>query len=113
MQRPTNHMATVAATPERLAEVLWAVERVSHGWSAVLNCLPRAVAVRSMMARRHWESELMIGVAIAADGSLRAHAWVEHCGKIVIGDMPDLEQYEKLPFGPNETTSPPYPKSHR
>ncbi len=41
-------------------------------------------------------ADLRIGVAKSAEGRLEAHAWVEICGQIVFGDLPDLSRYKAL-----------------
>jgi hypothetical protein len=81
---------------ERVAEVVWAVDRVSQRWPKALPCLPRAVTVHSMMARRHWNCQLELGVALDAEGRFEAHAWVEHLGQIIIGHVPDMSRFAKL-----------------
>jgi hypothetical protein len=100
LQRPLRRSAT--APVECVNEIVWAVDRVSRRWSTLLTCLPQAIAVHSIMARRHWNSKLEIGVAKDADGRFDAHAWVEHGGQIIIGQVPNMERFARLPvWAPN------------
>jgi hypothetical protein len=92
------HQHSCPPPRERVAEIVWAVDRVSQCWSGILTCLPRALAVRSMMARRHWGCRLEIGVARDERGVFESHAWVEHEGEVIIGNVPNLERYAKLPL---------------
>ena len=52
------------------------------------RCLPRALVLRAMLARRGHEAVLRIGVRRPGSG-LEAHAWVE-CGGRAVG-APELE----------------------
>lgn len=94
LQRPVRHPDN--APVERLGEVVWAVTRVSRCWSGKLTCLPQAIAVHSILARRHWDSRLEIGVGKNAAGEFEAHAWVEQDGHVIIGQLPDLERFTRL-----------------
>lgn len=94
LQRPIRGNTT--APLERVAEIVWAVDRVSQRWPRELPCLPRALTVHSMMARRYWSCQLEIGVALDANGKFEAHAWVEHVGQIIIGHVPNMERFSRL-----------------
>jgi hypothetical protein len=94
LQRPVRNPDNVPV--ERLGEVVWAVKRVSRSWSTTLTCLPQAIAVHSILARRRWHSRLEIGVARNAAGEFEAHAWVELDGRVIIGQVPDLERFTRL-----------------
>jgi len=62
------------------------------------NCLARALAGRVLLSRYGVSSEIVLGVAKAADGSLKAHAWLRREGRTLLGEqgvsgfqpMPDL-----------------------
>lgn len=73
-----------------------AVSQLSRHSVVALTCLPQALAVRSMMHRRGLRAELRVGVARARDGGIRAHAWVVYEGKVIIGGLPDLDQFTLL-----------------
>jgi hypothetical protein len=81
-------------------ELVWAVNGVGQRLPETLNCLPRALATRWMMQRRQWPNTLQIGVARNADGKFEAHAWIEYQGRVIMGLVPDLERFVKLPAIP-------------
>lgn len=81
----------------QVGELVWAINGVSSRFPESLNCLPRALATRWMMQRRQWPNTLQLGVARDVNGKFEAHAWIEHQGKIVIGMVPDLDRFVKLP----------------
>lgn len=67
--------------PDRIA---WAVA-VASRYVARANCLTQGLAVQLLLEREGYPARLQIGVARSAEGWLRAHAWVESQGKIVVG----------------------------
>lgn len=80
--------------PERIA---WAIRVVSRYLPGTMNCLVQALATQSMLARRGHTARVRIGVAKDEGGQLKAHAWVECEGKIVIGGV-GVPQYTALPY---------------
>jgi hypothetical protein len=65
------------------------------GWRD--DCLPQALTARLLMKRQGLAANLRIGVKKGSDGQLRAHAWVEHNGDIVVGGTgPNLHSYTPL-----------------
>ncbi len=63
------------------------------------TCLVRALAGHAMSRRRGWSSELRIGVLpqrLDDATPLRSHAWIEHEGRVLIGDVDDLHDYALL-----------------
>ncbi len=80
-------------------QIAWAIRVVSRYLLGTKNCLVQSLAAQAMLARRGYSSHLRIGVAKDKDGRLKAHAWVECEGEIVIGAVgashytpfPDLE----------------------
>jgi hypothetical protein len=75
-------------------DVVWAVRRVSRAIPGA-TCLTQALAAQLLLARRGHSSRLRIGVARARGGGLRAHAWLESEGVVVIGG-PGVEAYTPL-----------------
>lgn len=73
------------AAPTRLSEIV-AIAARNH--LSAMSCLPRALALRTMLARRGVESTLRIGVRKTPDG-LDGHAWLE-IDRNVIDDVPDV-----------------------
>lgn len=65
-------------------------------------CLGTAVVAHAMLAAHDHRSDLQIGVAKAGPDDLRAHAWVERDGRVLVGDVPDLARFRRLhPDGGN------------
>jgi hypothetical protein len=60
------------------------------------TCLPQALATLWLLAGSGQRGDLRIGVRKGEAGELMAHAWVEHEGRIVVGDI-GLAQYTVLP----------------
>ncbi|MGC4063579.1 MAG: lasso peptide biosynthesis B2 protein [Polyangiaceae bacterium] len=79
-----------------VAEIVWAVDRVSRRMPEQLACLPRGLAVCEMMLRRGISAHLEIGVARDERNRFMAHAWVVHRGNVIIGGVPNLDRYAKL-----------------
>ncbi len=61
------------------------------------SCFTQALAARRWLAHHGLENELRIGVARKPDGSPEAHAWIEVAGQVVLGDVPGLERFGRLP----------------
>jgi hypothetical protein len=95
--RTEEDYPSAASLESRVVDIVWSVERVSSRFPMSLTCLPRALAVRSMMARRRLHGTLSIGVSRRDRGRFEAHAWIEFRGKVIIGDMPDLARFARLP----------------
>ena len=87
---------------QQVAEVVWAVDRVSRRFPGFFTCLPRAAAVQRMLSARGAAATLAIGVARDAGDRFEAHAWVEHRGQVIIGRIPDLDRYHQLPAWPRK-----------
>ncbi len=66
---------------EKLA---WSVAAVSR-YIPHATCLTQALALKVLLARHGHPSEVRIGVA-KQDGQLKAHAWLERNGRILIGE---------------------------
>lgn len=80
-------------SPDELAR---AVERARQ-LPGEYKCLPAAYALHVLLHRYGYASTVQVGVAHAQNGSVEAHAWVEHEGKILIGALPDLVRFVPLP----------------
>lgn len=75
------------ATPTEPA--VWAVASAAARHLRPMTCLPRAVALRELLARRGVGCRLRIGVRKDA-GRLAAHAWVEVAG-VPLGEPEAIE----------------------
>ena len=67
-------------SPERIGVVVAAVSRYVPG----ATCLTQALAARVLLAQEGHSSELVLGMA-RVGARLRAHAWLEAGGTIVVG----------------------------
>jgi len=65
-------------------QVAWAVSVVARRIPGA-TCLTQALAARVLLAGMGERSELRIGVLRECGGGIRAHAWLEHDGRVVIG----------------------------
>jgi hypothetical protein len=65
----------------------WVEIAIRH-YPRPLSCLPRALALRTMLSRRGLSARLRIGATRNAE-TILAHAWVEHDGH-VLDDAPDV-----------------------
>lgn len=79
-----------------LGRVAWAVE-VASRYVPRNTCLTKALAAKVLLCRRGHTVHLHIGVAKGEAGRLRAHAWVESQGQIVIGGLGELSGFTQLP----------------
>lgn len=56
------------------------------------NCLPTSLVLRRYLLRQGIQANLRVGVRKAIDGTLDAHAWVEHAGEPLI-NRADVHQH--------------------
>jgi hypothetical protein len=73
----------------------WAVKRTSR-FVPGASCLAQALTAEWLLRRFGTPGLLRIGVAKTPEGGLRAHAWVESEGRIVVGALSDLAAYTVL-----------------
>jgi len=84
------------ADQSSIARAAWSV-RVMSRYVPAASCLTQALAMLVLLDRFGHPSELRVGVAKNGLDRLKAHAWVECEGKIVIGSRMDLSRYAVLP----------------
>ena len=78
-------------TPERLA---WMIESLGYAFPRILKCLPLALSGFVLLRNKGWDVTLKIGTQRGVnDSNLRAHAWLEKDGTILIGNLPDIDSY--------------------
>jgi len=65
--------------------VSWAVQTASRHLPWKCNCLPQAIAGKSMLKCRGVHSTLYLGLAKDGDGNLQAHAWLRSGNILVTG----------------------------
>ncbi len=76
--------------------IAWSVVATSR-YIPFTKCLAQALVTQILFARYGYTSQLRIGVAKDGRERLKAHAWVESQGKIVIGNVQDLSRFKALP----------------
>ena len=77
---------------EVVRRVAWAVRRSSKLVPSA-TCLTQALVGQMLLSRAGRSSRLYIGVAKDEAGGLKAHAWLECEGKIVLGKLRGLSQF--------------------
>jgi hypothetical protein len=102
---------TVLATADRLAgnsrarplddlernRMIRAVETAARALLPEGPCLSQAIVVDLLLRRRGYPSQLKVGVAHGPKGELRAHAWVEADGEVVIGGAESRTDFRPFP----------------
>ena len=76
--------------PIAAEDVALAVSRAAAHHLRAMTCLPRSLALRTMLARRGISSRLRIGVR-KESGTVAAHAWIEVDGRPV-GEPAAIEE---------------------
>jgi hypothetical protein len=85
------------ADQSSLDRVAWAVT-VASRFVPAATCLTQALATHVLLDQQGYSACLRIGVVKGEDGQLRAHAWVESDGVVVMGGSePSIERYTPLP----------------
>ena len=91
-----------------LSEWVEAIDTASWYTLKQAKCLSRALTLYLLMKWCGYEATLHIGVAKAntnipaseSDGqptTIEAHAWIEHSGQVVLGQIRDLDRFTLLP----------------
>jgi hypothetical protein len=71
------------------------VDAVARRLPVRSKCLPRSLALWTMLRRAGIDATLRIGMR--TDGSAEAHAWVEHAG-CAIGELVDIDALAPFPL---------------
>ena len=79
-----------------------AIGRAARNLPLSYNCLPQALAARTMLARRGVAASLHIGVEKATGGNRRFHAWLKVDRVFVTGEC-DEGQFVKFAASPKTT----------
>jgi hypothetical protein len=74
-------------------KIIWAVNTSSRYTPGLVKCLARALTTQTLMKSCGYSPQLQIGVIKADNGKLQAHAWIEHEGKVVIGNLSNLNTF--------------------
>jgi hypothetical protein len=75
-------------------QLVWSVTVVSR-YIPKTTCLAQALAAQLLLQQAGHQARLHIGVEEAEKGNIKAHAWVESQGRILIGGF-DLNRYTHL-----------------
>lgn len=78
--------------PDRIA---WAVRCADVHLPGTGTCLTKATVGEALLAASGHQATVRLGVA-KPDATFRAHAWVERDGRVLIGDLDDLDRYASL-----------------
>ncbi len=89
-----------AINSAEVSRVLRIVPKVSRLLLPEKPCLTQALVARRMLRNRGVETDLKIGVTRSSREDLRAHAWLERDGHVLVGRIESLEEYSRLePLG--------------
>lgn len=90
---PAHARGTTTPRQYSEAEIAWAVHAAAR-YVPLANCLPQAIVTKQLMEEQGYQPVLRIGVRPPEELSLKAHAWVEAGGRIVLGE--DGSEYQTL-----------------
>jgi hypothetical protein len=77
--------------------VSWAVTAAAKGLPLSTTCLFEALAADVMLRRRGLTCEMCFGVRMPTRATpFAAHAWIEHRGVVIVGQLEDLRDYAPL-----------------
>jgi len=94
ISRPATHASANGINAVR--NIVWAVEVSSRCMPGGAKCLARALTAKVLLNWYGYAPDLKIGVAKNNGGILEAHAWIEHQGQVVIGQLNDLSRFIPL-----------------
>jgi transglutaminase superfamily protein len=83
--------------PEFVDSVVWSVTAASRYVPFTSNCLTKALAAELLLKRLGQPAVLCLGVALGKQKDLKAHAWIEVEGRIVIGGAEARSLFVPLP----------------
>lgn len=62
-------------------------------------CLARALTTQVLLNRYRYSCSLRIGIHKNGDQKLEAHAWIEHHGQVIVGNLSNLNQFKTFTTG--------------
>lgn len=77
-------------------QIAWAVAAAGNRIPGTGNCLVQALAAQILLEQSGHPAEIRIGVLRPGQAPLRAHAWVESRGEVVVG-AGGMGKYTPLP----------------
>jgi hypothetical protein len=75
-------------------KVVWSV-RAASWYIPSATCLAQALTVQTLLAQEGIHSDLAIGVAREEKSGIKAHAWLEIDGRVIIGEQ-ERDHYTQL-----------------
>jgi hypothetical protein len=90
-----DHWPRESVPTDAIRSLVWAIESVGRHAPTAINCLPRALALQRMLRKRGASGTVRFGVKRQGN-EIRAHAWLELEGKVLVGNLPDLDEYERF-----------------
>jgi hypothetical protein len=79
---------------EEIREITEAVSRLGRFLAPLrISCLPQALVGDLLLRRKGFDVQLKIGVLKSFGDQLVAHAWLECQGRVILGDLHDLDQF--------------------
>lgn len=79
----------------RRMRIARAVARMSRLVPAA-SCLTQALAAQWLLRLRGERAQLCLGMTRSKSGHMEAHAWLEHDGGVLIGNLPHLGSYHRF-----------------
>lgn len=79
--------------------LVWAVERSASLPLGQMKCLGRALVTQTLLSVFGYSSQVCFGVAKENAHQIEAHAWVEYQGRIIIGQLPNINRFHPLSAG--------------
>lgn len=74
------------------------VKLASRYLSGAETCLVQALATYIQLKYLFPGISLRIGVSRDTAGRFQAHAWVEHQGRVIIGESPEIARFVPMPI---------------
>ncbi len=96
IERKSGVGGGVPAAEASVDRVVWAVRTAGRRTPWASTCLTRALAAQMMLAKLGEQTRIQIGVAKDEQGGLKAHAWLENRGRIVIGGKRSPAEFTTL-----------------
>lgn len=76
--------------------ITWCIETASNNAPGGALCLAKALTTQILLNRYGYVHKFCIGVNKASEHTLKAHAWIEYEGQVIMGNLSDLNQYKPL-----------------
>jgi len=78
-------------------KVAWAIDAATRRHPGQATCLRRAMAAAMLLNLCGARADLRIGVTRDDRNEFAAHAWIEREGKVIVGNLHNLQDYSTFP----------------